>query len=67
MSADFDNLWKTRNIAKVIVGEGQTFSTSLTRSSVEPPKFDLANGLRSAFSKSMVVKLNSGSYPVIQI
>lgn len=64
MSADFDNLVETsNNIAKVIVGEGQLTVQCLTRSSVETSKFDLANGLRSAFELMGCEVEFSGSYP----
>ena len=64
MSADFDNLVETsNNIAKVIVGEGQLSVQCLTRSSVETSKFDLANGLRSAFELMGCEVEFSGSYP----
>jgi hypothetical protein len=52
--------WKHQTILqKVIVGEGQLSVQCLTRSSVETSKFDLANGLRSAF-ELMGVKWNFG-------
>ncbi len=64
MSADFDNLVETsNNVAKVIVGEGQLTVQCLTRSSVETSKFDLANGLRSAFELMGCEVEFSGSYP----
>ncbi|MCF6140645.1 aminoacyl-histidine dipeptidase [Flavobacterium sp. K77] len=64
MSADFDNLVETsNNIAKVMLGEGQLTIQCLTRSSVETAKFDLANGLRSAFELMGCEVEFSGSYP----
>lgn len=64
MSADFDNLVETsNNIAKVMLGEGQLTVQCLTRSSVETAKFDLANGLRSAFELMGCEVEFSGSYP----
>jgi dipeptidase D len=64
MSADFDDLVETsNNIAKVIVGDGQLSVQCLTRSSVETSKFDLANGLRSAFELMGCEVEFSGSYP----
>jgi dipeptidase D len=48
----------------LIVGEGQLSVQCLTRSSVETSKFDLANGLRSAFELMGCEVEFSGSYPV---
>lgn len=64
MSTDFDNLVETsNNIAKVMLGEGQLTVQCLTRSSVETAKFDLANGLCSAFELMGCEVEFSGSYP----
>ncbi len=64
MSSDFDNLVETsNNIAKVVVGKGKLSVQCLTRSSVESSKFDLANGLRSAFELMGCEVEYSGSYP----
>lgn len=64
MSADFDNLVETsNNIAKVAVGKGKLSVQCLTRSSVESSKFDLANGLRSAFELMGCEVEFGGSYP----
>ncbi|MGZ9676365.1 aminoacyl-histidine dipeptidase [Flavobacterium sp. GNP001] len=64
MSADFDNLVETsNNIAKVMLAEGQLTVQCLTRSSIETAKFDLANGLRSAFELMGCEVEFSGSYP----
>ncbi len=64
MSADFDNLVETsNNIAKVAVGKGKLSVQCLTRSSVESSKFDLANGLRSAFELMGCEVEFGGAYP----
>jgi dipeptidase D len=64
MSADFDNLVETsNNIAKVAVGKGKLYVQCLTRSSVESSKFDLANGLRSAFELMGCEVEFGGAYP----
>jgi dipeptidase D len=64
MSADFANLVETsNNIAKVVVGEGKLSVQCLTRSSVETAKYDLANGLTSAFELMGCEVALSGSYP----
>jgi dipeptidase D len=64
MSADFDNLVETsNNIAKVILEDGKLVVQCLTRSSVETSKFDLANGLRSAFELMGCEVEFSGAYP----
>ena len=64
MSADMDNLVETsNNIARVIVKDGEIMVGCLTRSSVETSKFDLANGLRSAFELVGCEVELSGSYP----
>lgn len=64
MSADFEDLVETsNNIAKVTVGDGKLQVQCLTRSSVETSKFDLANGLRSAFELMGCEVEFSGSYP----
>ncbi len=64
MSADMDDLVETsNNVARVIVKEGQLTIQCLTRSSVETSKFDLANGLRSAFELFGCEVDFSGSYP----
>ena len=64
MSADMDDLVETsNNIARVIVKDGEIMVGCLTRSSVETSKFDLANGLRSAFELVGCEVELSGSYP----
>lgn len=64
MSADMEDLVETsNNVARVIVKEGQLTIQCLTRSSVETSKFDLANGLRSAFELFGCEVDFSGSYP----
>ena len=64
MSADMDDLVETsNNVARVIVKDGQIAIQCLTRSSVETSKFDLANGLRSAFELFGCEVDFAGSYP----
>lgn len=64
MSADMDDLVETsNNVARVIVKDGQITIQCLTRSSVETSKFDLANGLRSAFELFGCEVDFAGSYP----
>ena len=64
MSADMEDLVETsNNVARVIVKEGQITIQCLTRSSVETSKFDLANGLRSAFELFGCEVDFAGSYP----
>ncbi|MDR0227884.1 MAG: aminoacyl-histidine dipeptidase [Flavobacteriaceae bacterium] len=64
MSPDFEDLVEaSNNIAKVEVGAGQLTVKCLTRSSVESSKFDVANGLRSAFELMGCEVEFSGSYP----
>ncbi len=64
MSADMEELVETsNNIARVIIKDGKITIGSLTRSSVETSKFDLANALRSVFELSGCEVNFSGSYP----
>jgi dipeptidase D len=64
MSADMEDLVETsNNVARVIVKDGQIAIQCLTRSSVETSKFDLANGLRSAFELFGCEVDFAGSYP----
>ncbi|TRX25072.1 aminoacyl-histidine dipeptidase [Flavobacterium franklandianum] len=64
MSADMDDLVETsNNVARVIIKDGEISISCLTRSSVETSKFDLANGLRSAFELSGCEVNLTGSYP----
>jgi dipeptidase D len=62
MSADFDLVETSNNIAKVVLGEGKLSVQCLTRSS-ETSKFDLANALTSAFELMGCEVVLSGSYP----
>ena len=64
MSADMEDLVETsNNVARVIVKDGHILIQCLTRSSVETSKFDLANGLRSAFELFGCEVDFAGSYP----
>ena len=64
MSADMEDLVETsNNVARVIIKDGEILIGCLTRSSVETSKFDLANGLRSAFELCGCEVNLSGSYP----
>jgi dipeptidase D len=64
MSADMEDLVETsNNIARVIVKDGEIVVKCLTRSSVETSKFDLANGLRSAFELCGCEVSFAGLYP----
>lgn len=64
MSADMNDLVETsNNIARVLIKDGEIMIGCLTRSSVETSKFDLANGLRSAFELCGCEVTLSGSYP----
>ena len=64
MSPDITDLVETsNNIARVIVKDGTITISSLTRSSVESSKWDLANALRSAFELSGCNVEFSGEYP----
>ena len=64
MSADMEDLVETsNNIARVIVKDGEITIQNLTRSSVETSKFDLANGLRSAYELFGCEVTFGGSYP----
>lgn len=64
MSADFENLVETsNNIAIVVAGAGKLTIKCLTRSSVESSKYDLANGLRSAFELMGCEVTLDGGYP----
>ena len=64
MSADMEDLVETsNNVARVIIKEGKISIGCLTRSSVETSKFDLANGLRSAFELCGCEVNLAGSYP----
>ena len=64
MSADMEDLVETsNNVARVIVKDGHILIQCLTRSSVETSKFDLANGLRSAFELFGCEVDFTGSYP----
>jgi len=64
LSPDFPDLVETsNNIARVIVKDGTISISSLTRSSVESSKWDLANALRTAFEQSACKVEFSGEYP----
>lgn len=64
MSAAFDSLVETsNNIARVKVGKGKITIKSLTRSSVESSKIDLANTLRCCFELMDAEVSFSGDYP----
>ncbi|MBP6072899.1 MAG: aminoacyl-histidine dipeptidase [Flavobacterium sp.] len=64
MSSDMEDLVETsNNVARVIVKDGHILIQCLTRSSVETSKFDLANGLRSAFELFGCEVDFAGSYP----
>jgi dipeptidase D len=64
MSATMANLVETsNNVARVLIKDGEALIGCLTRSSVETSKFDLANGLRSAFELAGCKVTFTGSYP----
>lgn len=64
MSADFDNLvLSSNNLAIVSVTNGTIDIQSLTRSSLDSSKTDLANTLRAAFELMGAKVEFSGSYP----
>ena len=64
MSPDIEGLVETsNNIARVIVKDGNILIGSLTRSSSETNKWDLANSLRSSFELAGFNVEFSGSYP----
>lgn len=64
MSRTMADLVETsNNIAQVLIKDGELKVLSLTRSSVESSKFDLANALRAAFELSGCEVEFTGSYP----
>ncbi|RBW55845.1 cytosol nonspecific dipeptidase [Tenacibaculum sp. E3R01] len=64
MSPDIENLVETsNNVARIIVKDGAIKIGSLTRSSSETNKWDLANSLRATFELAGFDVELSGSYP----
>ena len=64
MSADIKDLVETsNNVARVLIKEGNILIQSLTRSSIETSKMDLADSLRSVFALAGCEVVFGGSYP----